>query len=96
MSTKITISHDKNYHFYEECFDRSNVYLRVEGHEFEVSNDKVMVQIPIEAWRSMVQDWQKRGWPKEEDHQGGKISEDWLSSLEVTLAGINKKDDQNV
>lgn len=85
MSTKITISHGKNYHLWEEIFDRSNVYLRVEGHEYETSNGKVMVQIPIEVWRSMIQDWSKRGWSEKEDGTETEISNNWLSSLESII-----------
>lgn len=90
MSTKITISHSSRHHLYEEIFDKSNVYLKIEGHEFEISNDKVMIQIPIETWRAMLEDWEKRGWPKEEDHEEFEISENWLNSLESTVLSINK------
>lgn len=91
MSTKITISHGPNYHLWEECFDRSSVYLRVEGHEYEVSNDRVMIQIPIEIWRAMLQDWSKKGWPKEEDGKEAEITENWLNTLEAALSSIEKK-----
>jgi len=82
MSTKVTLSHGPNYHFYEEIFDRSNVYLRIEGHEYEATNDGAMIQIPIEVWRKMLEDWAARGWPKQEDHKAKEISSKWLESLE--------------
>ena len=82
MSTKVTLSHGQNYHFYEEIFDRSNVYLQIEGYEYEVRNDKVMVQVPIEVWRKILEDWSAKGWPKQEDHKEKEISSKWLESLE--------------
>jgi hypothetical protein len=82
MSTKSTISHGQNYHLYQEIFDVSHVYLRVEGHEFDVSRDGAMIQIPIEAWRTMIKDWKSRGWPESEDHTEKEIGEEWLKSLE--------------
>jgi hypothetical protein len=78
MSTKSSISFDKNFHLYQEIFDVSNVYLQVEGHEYEVRNDRVMVQIPIKAWRKMIADWNQRGWPESEDHTESKIKDEWL------------------
>lgn len=85
MSTKITMSHGKDYHLYQEVFDNSNLYLKVEGHEFHSSNGEVMVQIPIDAWRTMIEDWSKRGWPKSEDHTEESVSNEWINSLERLL-----------
>lgn len=69
MSTKSSISYGPNYHFYQEIFDHSNVYIQVEGYEYEVTNDKATIQIPIEVWRKILEDWSIKGWPKEEDHK---------------------------
>jgi len=56
MSTKSTLSHNKNYHLYEECFDKSDfVYLQIDDPvELEMylcdgSTKSVTVAIPIEA-----------------------------------------------
>jgi hypothetical protein len=81
MSTKVTISYDKEYHLYQEIFDVSNVYLQVSGHEFEATNKQVMVQIPIKAFRSMIKAWEKSGWPESEDNSEKKIVDDWGDSL---------------
>lgn len=81
MSTKATISYGQNYHLYQEIFDVSHVYLRVEGHEFEVVRDGAMIQIPIEAWRAMIEGWGKNGWPKEADHSERTIAAQWNDSL---------------
>jgi hypothetical protein len=59
MSTKSSLAHGENFHFYEECFDDQHVYLELENTEFEVfqtqrPNSKefggrVMVRIPLLA-----------------------------------------------
>lgn len=82
MSTRVSLSYGPNYHFYEEMFDRSNVYLRMEGHEYEVTNDKVTIQIPIDVWRKILADWSNRGWPVEQDNKSVEIATEWLESLE--------------
>lgn len=94
MSTKTTLSHGPNYHFYQEIFDVSNVYLQIEGYEYEVKNDKVMVQIPIEVWRKVLEDWSTRGWSKEEDNKEKEISSKWLESLEE-LVKVKDEDKTN-
>lgn len=91
MSTKSTISHGQNYHLYQEIFDVSHVYLRVEGREFDVSRDGAMIQIPIEAWRTMIEDWSKRGWTKEEDNSEQTISTEWIDSFQKTLNSVKEK-----
>jgi hypothetical protein len=90
MSTKLTLSHNNQYHLYQEMFDVSNVYFRLDKCEFEASNDSVMIQIPIEVWRKMIEDWTLRGWPKEDDHKEVKISTDWIESLEKVVISSNK------
>lgn len=59
MSTKSSLAHGKNFHFYNECFDDQNLYLELENAEFEVFqtqrpntndfNGRVMVRIPLLA-----------------------------------------------
>ena len=88
MSTKATISYGQNYHLYQEIFDVSHVYLRVEGHEFEVVRDGAMIQIPIEAWRAMIEGWEKNGWPKEADHSERTIAAQWNDSLNDSLSDL--------
>lgn len=78
MSTKSSISYSNDHHLYQEIFDVSNVYLRVDHSEFEASNGSVMVQIPIKIWRQMIQDWSTGGWPESEDHTEDKIKDEWL------------------
>ncbi|MBS1792099.1 MAG: hypothetical protein JST85_30615 [Acidobacteria bacterium] len=53
MSTKSTIAHGGNFHFYYEAWDDDRVYLELEGTEFEVGNNRVMVSIPIHIWETI-------------------------------------------
>jgi hypothetical protein len=60
MSTKSSLAHGEHFHFYNECFDEKNVYLKLENTEFEVyqtqrpnTNEfsgRIMVRIPLETW----------------------------------------------
>lgn len=95
MSTKITISYDKTHHLYQEIFDVSNVYLEVSGHDFEASNGRVMAQIPIKAFRSMIKSWEKSGWPESEDNSEKKIADDWGESL-LTKYSNSKNLDETI
>jgi hypothetical protein len=79
MSTKVSISHSKDHHLYQEIFDISNVYLKVDRSEFEATNNSVMVRVPIKIWRQIVQDWARSGWPESEDNSEDKIVEEWLT-----------------
>jgi hypothetical protein len=91
MSTKITISYNEKYHFYEECFDKSNVYLRMDGCEFEVSNNMATIQIPIKVWRAIIKDWSQKGWAESEDNTEKEISKNWSDSLEILLDNVKNK-----
>ena len=75
MSTKCTIAHGTNFHFYEECFDPDRVYFRLEGAaatvELHVEDRRlVTVGIDIAIWRQIVEAWLKSYWGQhpEEDY----------------------------
>jgi hypothetical protein len=55
MSTKSTIAHGTNFHFYHEIFDEDNVYLEMEGTHFEAGYNRVMVPIPVHIWEVIRQ-----------------------------------------
>jgi len=63
MSTKSTIKYkgklDEDvkhpYHFYEECFDREHVYLKMGGVNFEATRNGILVEIPREVWNEIVE-----------------------------------------
>lgn len=50
MSTKCTVAHDDDFHFYTDCFDDDHVYLEMEKCEFTASQDGVTVRIPLRIW----------------------------------------------
>ena len=53
MSTKSTIAHGENFHFYHEAFDDDHVYLELETTHFEARFGRVMLPIPIHIWESI-------------------------------------------
>lgn len=53
MSTKSTISYSDTHHFYREAFDHANVYLELDGAEFEASSGQVMIRIPVALWEHL-------------------------------------------
>jgi hypothetical protein len=55
MSTKATIAHGPNFHFYHEVFDDDHVYLELEGAQFEAGYNRVMVPIPVHIWEVVRQ-----------------------------------------
>lgn len=55
MSTKSTIAHGDNFHFYHKAFDEESVYLRLEGTEFEATSKEITVQIPMDVWEVIRQ-----------------------------------------
>lgn len=93
MSTKSSISYSKDHHLYQEIFDVSNLYLRLDNSEFEASNKSVMIQIPIKVWRQMVQDWSQRGWPESEDNSEKEKIDEWVK---LPLFMSNPSSDETV
>ena len=55
MSTKATIAHGRNFHLYHEVLDEDNVYLELEGTQFEAGYNRVMVLIPVHVWEVIRQ-----------------------------------------
>jgi hypothetical protein len=50
LSTKSTIAHGENFHFYHEIFEEDFVYLSLQGVEFTAYRDQVTVSIPLAVW----------------------------------------------
>ena len=80
MSTKTTLSHNKDYHLYKECFDKNLVYLQLDNpislqvDMWEASEGKVTVAVSIETWRHVVEGWLKTHWAQNPDWD---LEEDW-------------------
>ena len=49
MSTKASLAHGEDFHFYNEALDDEHVYLELNKAEFEATQDHVMVRIPLLA-----------------------------------------------
>lgn len=75
MSTKITMSYDNTYHFFAECYDRSNVYLQLPNDlvtqvpHYSETETETRVRIPVKIFREMFEAWKKGGWTDEEAAQ---------------------------
>ena len=81
MSTKITLSHNKDYRLYEECFDKKDtVYLQIDNPSMlkldlqqikklhsKTYQGSVTVSISIETWRHIVECWLKTQWAQNLD-----------------------------
>lgn len=50
MSTKCTIKYGNDFHFYNECFDEDNVYLRLDKADIEQYGETVTMIIPKAIW----------------------------------------------
>ena len=99
MSTKCTISHDKDgklkYHLYQECYENDNIWLQLDdAQEFEVFRDgsktRVRLAIPISVFRHMVEGWLDSEWGKNPSLDGYKPStaefEQGIKMLETIVA----------
>jgi hypothetical protein len=53
MSTKCTISHGEDFHFYHEVLDDDHVYLELDTTHFEAGYGRVMLPIPIHIWETI-------------------------------------------
>ena len=53
MSTKATIAHGDNFHFYHEVLDDGHVYLELNTTQFEAGYGRLMVPIPIHIWETI-------------------------------------------
>ncbi len=88
MSTKCTIGHSPKFHLYEECFENSNVYLRLDdGFSLQFRNDSstrsATVAIDIKLWRSIVAAWLESPWAKDETRDYAEVNLDlsWLEEM---------------
>ena len=98
MSTKATLSYSEDYHYhlYEECFDNSLVYLRLDNpvslqaDMWEASESNVTVAIPIETWRHIVE-----GWLKTQREQDPDRDHDELMSNKITQNNTSEQDNDH-
>lgn len=92
MSTRCTISHDEDWHLYQECFEYDNVYLRLEGSDWAASLEtqtidwrdgesdrpRLHLKIDVTTWRKIVEGWLDSQWGQspEDDHRKVEINLD--------------------
>jgi hypothetical protein len=55
MSTKSSLAYGPYFHLYSEMGDEENIYLELEGVEFEVSDRRMVVAIPAAVWEVIRQ-----------------------------------------
>ena len=95
MSTKTTLSHNKDYHLYKECFDKNLVYLQLDNpislqvDMWEASEGKVTVAVSIETWRHVVE-----GWLKTQREQDPNRDHDELMNNKITQNNTSEQDNE--
>lgn len=97
MSTRCTISYSDDFHLYEECFDRDNVYLCLDNGDWSAALEtatvdwrdgnsrrpSLHVRMGVDLWRQIVDGWVKSHWAQhpERDHEQVEFDGGWLSKL---------------
>jgi len=99
MSTRCTLSHDDDYHLYQECFENDNVYLRLDSGDWSASLEtetidwrdgdhkrpQLHIRMNVTMWRKIVQGWAQTQWAQnpEQDHKKFDID---LESIQAFAA----------
>ena len=95
MSTRCTIAHSNEFHLYEECFDKDNVYLRLDNGNWSASLEtshidwrdgestrpSLHLRMDVTLWRRIVEGWVISRW--------GQHPEDDHTKVEVDFEGFN-------
>lgn len=104
MSTRCTISHSEDFHLYEECFDKDNVYLSLDSagwsaaletaaidwRDGESMRPSLHLRMDVTLWRRIVEGWITSQWGQhpEDDHKKVELN---FEAFESWLAGIAAK-----
>lgn len=107
MSTRCTISHDKDHHLYQECFEYDNVYLRLDSGDWaasletesidwrdgEFSRPRLHLKMDVTLWRSIVEGWLESQWGQnpDDDHRKMEIN---LEKTNRWLRGAKDETDE--
>lgn len=54
MSTKATIVHGNDFHFYEECFEDDAVYLSIHPEEWSFDGSDVTIKLDLNTIKKIV------------------------------------------
>lgn len=84
MSTRCTITHNDDYHLYQECFEQDNIYLQLDSGDWSASLETAAidwrqgdstkpglhVRMNVTMWRKIVEGWLASRWGQhpEDDH----------------------------
>lgn len=94
MSTKVTLSHNDDYHLYQECYENDNVHLQLDNAtEASIisradSKTKATIAIPIKIWRHMVEGWLSTQWAQDESRDNATFEYD-AESLTIFLNKVS-------
>jgi len=101
MSTKCTIGYDnKNFHLFEECFDKDKVYLELNDDCFEIIESfsskncrEITIGIDVTIWRKIIESWTNSHWGKtpDLDHEEPKIDASYIKELIENSIRYNAK-----
>ena len=111
MSTRCTIAFDqKDFHFYQECFENDNVYLQLDGDGWAASLDtagvdwredtgprpKLGLRIDVTLWRKIVEGWLASEWAKDptRDHEKINFNPDTLNPWLEALTRRKENSDE--
>ena len=63
MSTKLTISHNDQYHLYQEIFDNKNIHIELKNIKFDYLNkynqSNMCISIDYELWKTIISEYEK-------------------------------------
>jgi hypothetical protein len=95
MSTRSSLSYDDDHHLYQECFENDNVYLRLDGGDWDASIEtasidwhggdfnkpRLTVRLNVTLWRKIVEGWLATHWSQhpELDHKQHTFDPDEFS-----------------
>jgi len=108
MSTRCTIAYDqKNFHFYEECFDKDSIYLQLDGEGWDASLETastdwrdgdnrrpyLRLRIDVTLWRKITEGWAASHWGQDPsmDHKKQDFDPEAFNSW---LSGLTRKHEE--
>ncbi len=104
MSTKSTLSHSSEYHLFQECFEKDNVYLNLDGGDWSATLDtsgwvmgnshpQLHLKIDVKLWRRIVEGWVNSQWGQNPSEDYAKIDFD-LDQANAWLDNLHKKEEE--
>lgn len=110
MSTRCTIAYDQNdFHLYEECFDKDNVYLQLDGEGWDASLEtaatdwrdgdhrrpSLCLRIDVTLWRKIAEGWAASQWGQDPsmDHKRQDFDPDAFNNWIESLK-LKKKEEE--